>query len=238
MKWYAASSKNGGNKNTHVSALDLLTRYAIGDDIYSEHGYDRMLLQGEALNLIEKYFPDALDDVAKRCVVSKGFTSSNAVYLLMKSEHNYQFIAKKYDLLLGEARNHALQALLQLSEPIGRPAFIAALMSGDVYEAVYGARGVAKFGLEADLPEESRLALSKWRADPSFRIHIIDDQEIESEEVRVTAVLKVLSDLGGVDAEAAWVYRRAWSMLPPESRGIAFEGLLRCIAAYEESRGK
>lgn len=237
MKWYVASNKPGGNGESKQTALNLLIRYAIGEDTYSAQGYDRMLLQGEALNLIAKHYPEALDGVAKRCVVSKDYRSSNAVHLLMKSEGNHRFIAEKYDSLKGEGRRQALHALLQLSEPIGRSAYITALNSADPYEAVYGARGVAKFGLEADMPDESLAALSRWRTDPTFRILIIEDLKFESDEDRVAAVLALLSEVNAADAAAASVYRRAWHLLPPESRGIAMEGLLRCVAAYKESRG-
>gem|GEM_PF-3880488 len=226
LKWYA---RFGGRR-----AFDVLAGYATDDSRYSELGIDRLHLQITALNLVEEFFPESVDRVAKNCMLSSHQVSGNAIHILMKKPENYRYVADSFAKLAYTARFQAIQKLLYLDEPLGRQAFFEAVKEKDVHMAQYGARGIRKFSLESELPEDSRQALDRWRNDPEFLLLMID--ETEPQPRRVSKILQALQLIKEPDAETATVYYRAWNMLPAQDRDIAMKGLERCIDAYRQRR--
>ena len=226
LKWYARFGGRG--------ALNLLAGYATDDVRYSELGTDRLHLQGSALELVGEYFPDKVDQVAKKCLFSSHQVSGNAIHLLMKKPENYRYVADSFANLADTARHQAIQKLLDLPEPVGRQAFFDAVKDERVHVAHYGARGIRKFSLESELPEESRQALARWREDPEFFLLMID--ETEPQKRRLAKIQEALQLIKEPDAKAASVYYRAWTMLPAQERDIAMKGLERCIGAYKKRR--
>ncbi len=228
LKWYARFAGN--------SALDLLTKYAMGEDIYSESGIDRSHLQREALKLIREHFPQMAEDVARRCMFSQHPVSSHAVGILMKNPNNHGHVAENFARLPQSTRFGAIQSLLHLSEPAGRPAFFEAVKDTHVHMAAFAARGIDKFALEAELPQASQEALTKWREDPEFLLLLIEMEESMPEDKREAAIHVALKLVKETDAHAARAYYRAWTMLPADSRETAMAGLVRCMDDYKKSR--
>jgi len=228
LKWYARFAGD--------SALDLLTTYATDDKIYSETGTEWLHLQTEALNLIQGQFPQMAEDVARRCMFSEHYVSSNAVSFLMKSASNYTYVAENFTRLGHLGRLEAIQSLLWLSEPVGRPAFFEGMKDSDIHMAVFAARGIRKFALEAELPQTSREALTRWREDPEFLLLLMIEESMPEGD-RVAAIQEALQLVQKTDAHAARTYYTAWTMLPSDSRDTAMAGLVRCLEDYKKSRG-
>lgn len=159
MQWYA---QFGGKR-----ALALLTEYATSDARY--RGYSghitKDLFQTEALKLIEKHFPDDVDDVARQCAAE----SDNAVFILMKKSDNWKFVADNYHSFSHDVQLMAIQKLLEIPEPVGRDVFVDAIKDADLNIAGYAAKGIQKFALREELPTESAKALDKWEAVQSIK---------------------------------------------------------------------
>ena len=229
-KWYAQVVGD--------DSLKLLLTYATDDNIYRDDITARPWLQRSAFGLICKHFPANAADVAKVCLLSEDPVSDNAAYFLMQESEHHKYVAEIFPKIKAvNGRLVSIQRLLHLSEPIGRTAFFDAVKDSRVSIASYGAQGIEKFGLETELPAESREALEKWRNNPQFIIDKIMKGSLEGQE-RIDAVQSALSLVDVTDPYASRIYYEGWRILPEDSRDAAMEGILRCVEYFNTNHNR
>jgi len=231
LGWYVVALGAGPNSGSDSAALALLSEYAVGEQVYSESGADRLVMQNASLRLIEKHFPDAIADV----LAQRLYNGDQDALQRMDDKQAVPYILEYFTELSGEVQRHATYRMLQLDAPVSPMVFFEALKSKDDSTARYAAQGIEKFNLESALPQDSRESLARWREDPAFilgSVNYTDNTEAE----RIAAAMKALSRIEGTDAPAARNYLRVLQSLPVEELSAALDGLTQCVRAYQKHR--